>query len=192
MKRLLFFVMLLTVVALTACNSNTLAPPAGGDAPVAGGGNCPEATADTLLLENETYGYCLLFPTGYVTEGTAQATMIDPAPGTAGRVPPVPQLPFVEINVEPAAGRTAADVADLIFSEFQDFGIPRSDTTIGGEPAIVLDRMPGQELGRVVLLTHGDLLYTLRFAPADDTMGDVFTQMETLYGTITNTFAFTS
>lgn len=85
--------------------------------------------------------------------------------------------PRAMINV--TGGRTAAEVADEIVAGFDGFDITRSETTVAGEPAIVLDNVPGQDINRRVIFTHDDQLYDIYFSPidpADTTAIDAFVE----------------
>ncbi len=62
--------------------------------------------------------------------------------------------------------------------------------SVGYEPAWVLENVPGQDIGRQVLVVHDGQLYTFTFVPADPSAGDVYAQMEMLYTTVVNSFRF--
>lgn len=145
---------------------------------------CPAATADTRLLVHAGHGYCLLYPLAYKVE-KPNANQTDLVVGSLLNV----QDPRVSIVVEPASGRTAATASDQITAGFQGIEIERRGVNLGGVEAIVLDRLPGQELNRRVLLEHAGLLYQLTFTPADESAGDAYTGMEALYDTIVASFA---
>ncbi len=148
---------------------------------------CRVAESGEALLSNEEYGYCFIYPTGYVVEGTKAAVLLDRAPGSGGQAP---RLPFVSITVMDAAGRSAADAATEIAEAIPGFPIARSEIVLGGEPAVVLDGLPGQELNRQVVVVRGERLITLMFVPADNNQDELFQQMEALYATVTASFAF--
>ena len=133
---------------------------------------CPEATTDTYLLRNPQHGYCLLYPAGHKVE----RPNADEVALVVGSLLNVTE-PRVGITVTPAAGRTAATYADEIVAGFEGFEIARSETTVAGEPAIVLDDVPGQDINRQVIFTHEDRLFHLFFSPidpADTTVMDAF------------------
>ena len=58
------------------------------------------------------------------------------------------------------------------------FAIQRSSAEIAGQPAVILDNVPGQDLNRRVLIVHNDRLYDLTFSPLDHP------EIETFYQTI--------
>jgi hypothetical protein len=55
--------------------------------------------------------------------------------------------PRVEIAVEAANGRTAAELADQVALDFSLEGEPGA-VSIGGVHATMLDKLPGQEINR--------------------------------------------
>lgn len=154
-----------STVEPTAAATETTAPEIV-DAP------CPEATADTYLLRNPQHGYCLLYPVGHKVErpNAEEVALV------IGGLLNVTE-PRVGIKVTPADGRTAAAYADEIVAGFEGFDITRSETTVAGEPAFVLDNVPGQDINRQVIFTHEDRLFHLYFSPidpADTAMMDAF------------------
>lgn len=123
---------------------------------------CPAATDDTYLLRNPQHGYCLLYPTTHKVER--------PNPDEVNLV--VGSLlnasdPRANIRVVSGDGLTAAAYADQIVADFAGFEIARSETTVAGEPAVVLDNLPGQDINRQVIFTHEGRLYHLYFIPLD-------------------------
>jgi hypothetical protein len=170
--------LLVLVVSLAACNRQ---------AATATGQACATPEPGNVLYTNDSAGYCLIYPEGYVQEGPAESTMISPAPGRQGQEP---QQPFVTIDVVETQGMTAAGMADQMMTDMPMFEMERSELTLGGEEAVVLDRVPGQDLNRQVLVVHDEQLYVLSFFPSDPARGETFTQMETLYATVTNSFQF--
>lgn len=172
--------MLLVALSLIACGASSEAAQA-----------CPEPADGNQLLRNEAHGYCLVYPSGFVAEGMMESMVINPAPGRQG-MGPVP--PFVMIDVHAAEGSTAATMADSMVAQTQaaipGMELDRSTITLGGEEAVVLDGVPGQELTRQLFVTKDDKLIIMTFAPADPGMGDLYSRMEMLYGTVANSFVF--
>ncbi|HSG15105.1 MAG TPA: hypothetical protein VLE70_02130 [Anaerolineae bacterium] len=148
---------------------------------------CPLPVDGTKLLTDEAHGYCLLYPTSH--------TVVQLESGNTEIV--VGDLmnhidPRVSIKVEPAKGRSAAQAADEWLADFSlpDFDIKQSATTIGGQEAVMLDMMPGQDLNRQLLVVHDGQLYHLFFAPFDPSAGESYAQMEELFGIVTGSFVF--
>jgi hypothetical protein len=150
---------------------------------------CPESAADTRLLTNTRQGYCLLYPIEYKVEKPNQSET-DLVIGGLLNV----QDPRVNILVEETSGRTAEAVADEVAADvesaFPDFSVERGSITLGGVEAIVLDKLPGQDINRQVFFEYDGLLYQLTFWPADENAGDAYRRMEALYEMIVNWFTF--
>jgi len=101
--------------------------------------------------------------------------------------------PSASIQVQEAAGRTVAQATEELMAEFNDgvgFDIKRSSVTVGGEEAIVLDNMPGQDLHRRVVVIHDGILYWLHFMPVGADYGEVGTRTEVLYTTMIDSLRF--
>lgn len=156
-------------------------------APLQAGPECPEPTGATELLRNEEHGYCLLYPAGFSTEASTetQTTLfVDSLMNT--------EDPKLFIEVTDAGGRTAEEIVDEVAAEFGGgFDIERTfGLLLGGEPASMLDKVPGQDLSRQIFAVHNGRLYKLTFAPSDEAMGEVYTEMEALYELVTESFSF--
>ena len=179
-KQLLILIAMAAMLVLAACSSM-------GD-PTKG---CPSPTADTKLLMNEEHGYCLLHPIEYnvvyppmerclaYTVNSMECQFVTFA-GTDGG-------PNSGISVDEASGRTASQVADAEIAFLgPDFDIQRTDLAIDGEPAVMMDGLPGQDIVRKVVIVHNDLLYTLSFTPWDKND----TALVNHYTTIVNSLHF--
>ncbi len=62
--------------------------------------------------------------------------------------------------------------------------------TLGGEPALVLDGMPGQDLQRRVFIVRGQTLYILAFMPTRMENTAIGDQMEALFTAVTSSWAW--
>ena len=100
--------------------------------------------------------------------------------------------PSVSIKVQPANGITVDQAADqfLAVYTFPESGLVLESLTIGGEAAIMLDKLPGQSINRQVFVLHNDTLYQLSFMPMDENPPEVYAQAEALYDTVTQSFNF--
>jgi hypothetical protein len=149
---------------------------------------CPTATADTKLLTSTHDGYCLLYP----AEDSAAMpgwVVINPnsAPGD------VPGDAWVYIQVQDAAGKTAAAVAEeAIAAVGTGFNITKTEIAIDGDQAIVIDGLPGQDSNRIVMIERNNRLYTLTFAPWQPSAAGSgqTTPLEHLYDTVIKSIHF--
>lgn len=152
---------------------------------------CPAPGAGEKLRTDPTGGYCLLYPADYSTYATETETVyyFDSLMDVS--------RPKVFVKVEDANGQSAAQIADALLAEVEAAGLKgqvkrTSGVMLGGEAAEQLDNVPGQDLGRVIIATHGPRAYRLTFVPDDTSQGDVYRQMEALYDLVMRSFRFQS
>ena len=182
-KQYLIFVLMLMLVQ-TACASTT-STPAQTPTEVKPVDECPVATAELKLLKNTEFGYCLLYPAVH-SASPPYLIVINPITGAGD----APGDAWVYINMEPAAGRTAAGVVDGAITDLgADFNITKSEILIDGAQAVVVDGLPGQDSNRMVFIVRNDKLYTLTFQPWYPNANDP-TPLENLYTTIVQTLHF--
>lgn len=144
--------------------------------------DCPPAEAGMQRLINFEHGYCLTYPAEYKVEKPNDSETLLVIGGLLNA-----SDPRVHIHVEPAAGRTAEAAAAQIVADNADFDIVRSEAQVAGQPAVVLDKLPGQDINRRVYFVAQDRLYSFYFAPADPAV-DSFAGMESLYMEILSSF----
>ena len=149
--------------------------------------SCPEPTDGTRLLARERMGYCLLYPESFIEVDT------DPT-----QVCLVPGEPFMAchsaqffINVEDAAGRTADQIADEIIIDAEaavpGIAIQRTSATVSGQPAPVVQGLPGVTGSRQIHIVHADRLYRLTFLLPGEEPESV-EEFDHLYNTVINSF----
>jgi hypothetical protein len=144
--------------------------------------DCPSPEAGMQRLINFEHGYCLTYPAEYKVEKPNESETLLVIGGLLNA-----SDPRVHIHVEPAAGRTAEAAAAQIVADNADFDIAQSEAQIAGQPAVVLDKLPGQDINRRVYLVAQDRLYSFYFAPADPAV-EAFAGTESLYMEILNSF----
>jgi hypothetical protein len=183
--RLSILLLVLLALVLAACSQqaqaiNSPLPPESSEEAA-----CPTPTSDMRLLTDAGHGYCLLYPVTHKVEKPNANEIVLVIGGLLNA-----SDPRVHIVAEEAGGRTAAEAAAEIEAAMTGFDIQRSSTELGGTEAIVLDKVPGQELNRHVFFVHDGLLYHLTFSPADENAGKAFTGMEALYNLVVDSFTF--
>ena len=141
------------------------------------------------LFSSDQLGLCFSYPQGY-TQISADAVEIA-APDLSGS--DVKGLFWLEIS--DSENRTAEEIADEDMTYAIDVGVPtenlgRWTVTLGGEQAVVLDGMPGQELQRRVYIVREQTLYMLGFWPARSENKAAGDQMEALYTVVTNSWTW--
>jgi len=150
---------------------------------------CPRPVQGTTLLRQEQLGYCLLYPADYVEVHTEpdQVCLVQ------GETNMMCHSASAFFNVEDAAGRSPDQVADEMIADAEaavpGIAIQRTSSTVAGQPAVVLEGLPGVTGTRDVLIAQADRLYRLTFIlPAADQAS--LDQFERLYSTVINSFTF--
>lgn len=199
-KRLLLLSLLLALLAQAGCisistpGSNAILTPAPNvsatpDSNVNGqdSNGCPTATTDEQVLTNSEDGYCFLYPSEFTPKDPPLVLILNPVSGPGD----IPGDAWIHVTVDPADGRTAAQVAEAEIGDSagMELNIERTDITLGGEPAVVVDGLPGPDPWRKMFVVHGDRLYTWIFMPwVPDAQNP--TPLETLYESIVSSLRF--
>lgn len=144
---------------------------------------CPQATDDSQLLYNPNHGYCLLYPAQYKVEKPNPEETVLVIGGLLNAADP-----RASINVTPIDGRSAVEVAESLAAEFAAIGdVALEEIGLDGEPAVLLDGLPGQDTNRRLIAVHDDQLYNLLFSPLGEPTGD---GTESLSQQVVDSFTF--
>jgi len=149
--------------------------------------SCPEPTQGTQLLTRERMGYCLLYPEGFieVASGPTDVCLVPSEPYMACHSA---QAFF---NVEDAGGRSADQIADEMIADAEaavpGIAIQRTSATVSGQPAVVVEGLPGVTGSRQILLVHADRLYRLTFLLPGEEPESV-EEFDHLYNTVIDSF----
>jgi hypothetical protein len=153
---------------------------------VSSGEGCENGPAGTVPLINQDHGYCLRYTEGFeVSYPTKDDTaLIGPVVEGGARA-------LIYITVSAASGQTAQQIAEPVIEEASPLipNLPVSEITFAGEPAVMIDGLPGQDVTRKVIVVHGERAYILSLSPwtkADPS----FSLLEEAYNTIAATFEF--
>ena len=148
-------------------------------------GACPSETAYLKLFMNTADGYCFLYPIGYAP---LPPTMVVIHPNGISGGDFLPGDALVQVTVEAASGRTAAQVADEKIAEAgEGFNITRNEILIDGKQAIAVDGLPAQDPWREVFIVDNNHLYILFFEPWTPT-AEWFPELEKLYSSVIVSF----
>ena len=144
-------------------------------------------TLPAPVVTNEPFDYCFAYPQGFTQLiYNSQVEVVGPQAGLGDS-----GAGLVWIEVKDAEGRTALEMAEEEVIAFG--GAPlRSSVMIGGEEALVLDGMPGQDAIRKVYLVHHGGLYTLNFSPYQPDNDTANAQMESLFASVTSSWVWMS
>jgi hypothetical protein len=151
--------------------------------------SCPELAEGTQLLTQESVGYCLMYPEGFleVYSDPAQVCLVPEGP-TMGC-----HTAVAFFNVNDAAGRSVDQIADEMIAdseaEIPGIAIQRTSSTVSGQLAVALEGLPGVTGTRDILIVYADRLYWLTFIlPGADSAS--VEQFERLYTTVIDSFTF--
>ena len=144
----------------------------------------PTSADDTTqFFSSDDLYLCFSYPEGYTQlpyEGTVEIVGPElPAPDLRG---------LFWLEKSDAYDRTAELIADQDMTSAGLTSVARSFITLDGEPAVVLDGMPGQDFQRRVYVVHDQTLYVLAFMPTRSENQAASAQMEFLYDAIMNSW----
>jgi len=150
-------------------------------------GKCVRSSDEVRLLINSVDQYCLQYPADYDVFFPNESEVM-----LVKRYVLNTSEPSVSITVEPAGDVTLEGAADRIAGVYAIPGVEviRQPLTIGGEAAIMLDGLSGQDPNRQVVIVHNDRLYNLYFLQIDKNQPELYAQAETLYNTVIGSFNF--
>ncbi len=139
------------------------------------------------LFSSDQLGVCFSYPKGYTQNPYSDTVQI-----AAPILPGTDMFGLFWLEMSDSYDRTAEKIAD---EEVTLQGVPpenlgRWTMTLDGEQAVVLDGMSGQDPQRRVYVVHQQTLYVLAFMPTHTENKAAGDQMEALYTTITNSWAW--
>ncbi len=135
-------------------------------------------------FSSDQLGLCFSYPRGYsqIPSDTVEIVAPDlPSTDTKG-------LFWLEIS--DSYDRTAEKIADQDITYTAGLDVGRWTMTLGGEQAVALDGMPGQEFQRRLYVVHQQTLYVLAFMPTRSENRAANDQMESLYAAVTSSWAW--
>jgi hypothetical protein len=137
------------------------------------------------FFSSDELGLCFSYPQGYtqLPDNDTVEIIAPPLPGSE-----LSGLFWLERS--DTYDRTAEVIADQDMTAAGIPSIGRSFITLDGEPAVVLDGMPGQDFQRRVYVVHDQTLYVLAFMPTRSENKAVSDQLEALYEAVTNSWAW--
>lgn len=179
--------------ATTPAQAATVAPQRGGSTEVVAESDeqeeqvagCPEAGPGSYQLVAVAHGICFLYPESYdawqADDGTITLYIRS--------VTTVP-LPLASISATLSRGQTLETLAAQRVSDYGWPDTPREAITLGGEPAVMLDNLPGQDTNRRVVAVYDRMVYDLVFHGTGPNYGEVGEQAEALYQTVISSLQF--
>jgi hypothetical protein len=140
---------------------------------------------------NPSKGYCLTYPKDVTLQAFEYERPLFLGTALDQSIEPLQARFWVEANpVQPGTELSQA-VDEFIAAQPQgDPGITRQAFTLAGQPAELLENVPGQLFSRVILAVHNDQLYQLWFNPIDPSVPVVRSEVERLFQAVIHSFAY--
>lgn len=155
--------------------------------------NCLPSAADRVSYFNMLDGYCLVYPVTFQVGDlfTGRANFYGPAltPG------PEPVQASLSILVEGSAnGRSVTQVIDELTAADVAAGltINRVPFTFGGQPAEIVDGLPGRVGTRQIYTVYNDTIYHATLAPVDPAFAQAVPDVEAIWQSVAASFTFLS
>lgn len=152
----------------------------------------PQPMTDTMtdsrpptgqLFTSLRKGYSFYYPDEFViNQPSPRMTQVL---GPAG-----PMRASLEISSRPAMITLDEAVQETLRGLPATFAVTQSTTTLGGEPAVFIEGLPGRLASRRAFVIHQGELYTLDFSPVDNAPSEVQAQVENLWQLVITSFSF--
>lgn len=139
-------------------------------------------------------GYCFAYPARFElqTSPTGQPQLFGPALDQNLDALRASLALEVEVAVKDAR---LSEIVDRYAQQFAGMNVPaitRTSIDLGGEPAEMLEVVPGREGSRDVFALHDGTLYHFMFMPSVRDFAQAKNDVEELYNAVTQSFSFTS
>jgi hypothetical protein len=154
----------------------------------------PEACRmpQTSFIYSPEDGYCFAYPVYFHRDNErGPIAIFGPAYGPGPE--PLYASMTMEISVLPE-GQTLEQAVDAFIVTLGDVPLPQTHQTltVGGEPAVMLEVVPGMLGSRDLFFAHGQLLFHLTFWPAPSVTPETSDDVEDLYQTVIHFWSFYS
>jgi hypothetical protein len=154
----------------------------------------PEAckVANKTVYVNLKFKYCLAYPARFTS---SELTNGDPSfvgPALDQSVEPITASLGIAVEKTPNHSTLDQVVTDFV-AQYDGSTAPEIVQTgfkLGGEPAVLLEPVPGRGSTRDIILLHKGLTYHLVFFPSPKEFPRAGDDLEELFKTVTESFAF--
>ncbi len=177
---------------------STAAPTTSTPDPVAPALNS-QPPASCVVAGQQTYvnpfdGYCFAYPARFelTISPLGGPQLIGPALDQNLDALRASMTLIVEVAVKDARW---SEIVDQYLKQFEGMNVPaitRTPIELGGEPAEMLEVVPGREGSRDVLMLHEGALYHFMFMPSVRDFPQAKADVEELYNAVTQSFTFTA
>jgi hypothetical protein len=147
---------------------------------------CTQPGTSTVFSPED--GYCFVYPVRFhrTDDHFGPLAIYGPAYGAG----PEPLLSVLGVVIAPLGeGQTLGTTTEAFLAMFPDEPAPsRQDLTVAGEPAVLLEPVPGRLPMRVVSFVHNRRIFHLEFQPAPAAGDQTAADVEDLYQTVLGSF----
>jgi hypothetical protein len=146
----------------------------------------------TSLVYSPEDGYCFAYPLHFHRiDERGPIVIYGPTYGIG------PQAMFATLTVGISSipeGQNLDGAVDAFLAGLKNVPMPqtRQEIVVAGEPALMLEVVPGMLGSRVVFIIHNQLLFQLTFSPSPSEASGTTTDVEDLYRTVLNSLSFQS
>lgn len=149
---------------------------------------------DHELYVNPFDGYCFAYPSRFELAAAEIGSPVLYGPALDQNLDALRASLVMEVEVA-IKNANLAQIVDGYLKQFENLNVPaitRSAITLGGEPAEMLEVVPGREGSRDVFALHDGTLYHFMFSPSVRDFAVAKADVEELYSAVTTSFSFTS
>jgi len=187
MKRstLNFLFLLLVLLAVSGCRPASTATTSRLPGDIVSTLGCPEAAPGTHQLLAAAQGICLLYPDSYNAVQGEDGTITLYVRSMYNN-----HVPLASIRYTPAEGQTLEALAAQRLADYAWPDTKPESIMLGGEAAVMLDNLPGQDTNRRVVAVHDDRVYDLVIHGIGANYGAAGELAEALYNTVIASLQF--
>jgi len=189
-RRAFLFLATAVLLSLAACGGEEPTPPPTSGA---GGGKLPEKCAPTseanAAYASTTGRYCFQYLARFKLSETAPGSVVLSGPAL-GEGPESIEASLSVQTLGPAKGRTASQLADAELALSPGVEVARSSSTLGGEPAEVMEGLPGRTNSRQLFVVYADTGYRLILQPVDEAFPQATGDVQAVWDSVTSSFTF--
>jgi hypothetical protein len=160
-------------------------------------GSCLSGDENRAPYINLAGGYCLQYPVRFrVSDVDSQGEGAGPQSIASFIGPPLdnsiePLQAGLGIVVEAGSdGRTLEEWVAQAMGAFPGMAITRTETTFAGEPAVLLEGMPGRALNNQLFAIHNERVYHLTLHPVDPAFPQVTPDVNEVWAMVMESFTF--
>jgi hypothetical protein len=135
-------------------------------------------------------GFCFAYPPLFQAQVNEAGNPVLYGPALDGSVEPLRASLLIEVQVA-AENKTLDEIVDGYLAQFDGMNVPpiaRTELELDGQPAVMLEVVPGREGSRDLLMLHNGTLFHMMFMPSTRDFPQAKTGVELIYNGVVNSF----